>query len=128
MLRTLMKSKIHRATVTRTNLHYVGSITIAEDLMTAADFLENELVQVVNVNSGARFETYVIPGAVGSGAIELNGAAARLAEPGDLVIIISYAMYDAEELKNHRPTVVLVDELNRIREYVEDEARQNGQR
>ncbi|WP_067619163.1 aspartate 1-decarboxylase [Alicyclobacillus acidiphilus] len=128
MLRTLMKSKIHRATVTRTNLNYVGSITIAEDLMEAADLLENELVQVVNINSGARFETYVIPGKAGSGAIELNGAAARLAEPGDLVIIISYGMYDADEVKGHQPTVVLVDERNVIAEYVADEAERNGQK
>ncbi len=128
LLRTLMKSKIHRATVTRTNLNYVGSITIAEDLMEAADLLENELVQVVNINSGARFETYVIPGKAGSGAIELNGAAARLAEPGDLVIIISYGMYDADEVKGHQPTVVLVDERNVIAEYVADEAERNGQK
>lgn len=125
MLRTLMKSKIHRATVTRTNLNYVGSITIDETLMQAADFLENELVQIVNVNNGARFETYVIKGAPGSGAIELNGAAARLAEPGDLVIIISYAAYKEDELHGHQPTVVVVDEDNRIHGQIASEAEHN---
>lgn len=113
MFRTMMKSKIHRATVTEANLNYVGSITIAEDLMEAADLLENEKVQIVNNNNGARLETYVITGERGSGVICLNGAAARLVQPGDSVIIISYAMMSQEECANHKPTVVFVDETNK---------------
>lgn len=113
MYRHMMKSKIHRATVTEANLNYVGSITIDEDLMEAADLLENEKVQIVDNNNGSRLETYVIPGPRGSGVICLNGAAARLVHPGDTVIIISYAMLSAEELKAHKPTVVFVDENNR---------------
>ncbi|MFC3745883.1 aspartate 1-decarboxylase [Paenibacillus sp. GCM10012306] len=113
MFRHMMKSKIHRATVTEANLNYVGSITIDEDLMEAADLLENEKVQIVDNNNGSRLETYVIPGPRGSGVICLNGAAARLVHPGDTVIIISYAMLSQEELKNHKPTVVFVDELNK---------------
>lgn len=113
MYRTMMKSKIHRATVTEANLNYVGSITIDEDLMDAADLLENEKVQIVNNNNGARLETYVIVGERGSGVVCLNGAAARLVQPGDTVIIISYAMMSAEELATHRPTVVFVDETNK---------------
>ncbi|WP_206880549.1 aspartate 1-decarboxylase [Alicyclobacillus mali (ex Roth et al. 2021)] len=125
MFRTLMKSKIHRATVTQTNLHYVGSITIDEDLMEAADLVENEKVQVVNIHTGARFETYVIPGDRGSGVIGLNGAAARLAEPGDLVIVISYAAYSEEEVRRHHPTVVMVDADNRPVEALASEAEEN---
>lgn len=113
MFRTMMKSKIHRATVTEANLNYVGSITIDEDLMEAADLLENEKVQIVNNNNGARLETYVIKGERGSGVICLNGAAARLVQPGDNVIIISYAMMSKEEYDTHTPTVVIVDELNK---------------
>ncbi|GIO36785.1 MULTISPECIES: aspartate 1-decarboxylase [Paenibacillus] len=113
MYRTMMKSKIHRATVTEANLNYIGSITIDEDLMETADLLENEKVQIVNNNNGARLETYVIPGPRGSGVICLNGAAARLVQPGDNVIIISYAQMSAEELRSHKPTVVFVDENNR---------------
>ncbi|MDD2420676.1 MAG: aspartate 1-decarboxylase [Heliobacteriaceae bacterium] len=113
MLRIMHKSKIHRATVTEANLNYVGSITIDQDLMDAADILENEKVQVVNNNNGARLETYVIPGRRASGVICLNGAAARLVQPGDSVIIIAYAMFDDREAKNHRPRVVFVDEHNR---------------
>ncbi|GIO65198.1 aspartate 1-decarboxylase [Paenibacillus sp. JTLBN-2024] len=113
MFRTMMKSKIHRATVTEANLNYVGSITIDEDLMEAADLLENEKVQVVDNNNGARLETYVIPGPRGSGVICLNGAAARLVQPGDTVIIMSYAMMSDEEIKNHKPRVVFVNESNR---------------
>jgi aspartate 1-decarboxylase len=112
MFRTLMKSKIHRATVTRTNLNYKGSITIDKELAEQAQLVENELVQIVNINNGERFETYVINGERGSRAIELNGAAARLAEPGDLVIIISYGMYNEEETKSHQPTVLMVDAQN----------------
>ncbi|GIP25633.1 aspartate 1-decarboxylase [Paenibacillus sp. J23TS9] len=112
MFRTMMKSKIHRATVTEANLNYVGSITIDEDLMEAADLLENEKVQIVDNNNGARLETYVIPGPRGSGVICLNGAAARMVQPGDTVIIISYAMMSSDEIKNHKPTVVFVNESN----------------
>ncbi|WP_339266154.1 aspartate 1-decarboxylase [Paenibacillus sp. FSL R5-0470] len=113
MFRHMMKSKIHRATVTEANLNYVGSITIDENLMEAADILENEKVQIVDNNNGSRLETYVIPGPRGSGVICLNGAAARLVQPGDTVIIISYAMLSSEELESHKPTVVFVDENNR---------------
>ncbi|MBT2288550.1 aspartate 1-decarboxylase [Paenibacillus albidus] len=112
MFRHMMKSKIHRATVTEANLNYVGSITIDENLMEAADLLENEKVQIVDNNNGSRLETYVIPGPRGSGVICLNGAAARLVHPGDTVIIISYAMLSSEELASHKPTVVFVDEKN----------------
>ena len=114
MLRTMCKSKIHRATVTGADLNYVGSITIDPVLMEAADLLEYEQVAVVNVNNGARFETYVIPGVPGRGEICLNGAAARLAHPGDKVIVISYAQYSEEELERYRPVFIFVDEQNRI--------------
>jgi aspartate 1-decarboxylase len=114
MFRTMCKSKIHRATVTGADLNYVGSITIDPVLMEAADLREYEQVAVVNVNNGARFETYVIPGAAGEGEICLNGAAARLAHPGDKVIIISYAQYDEQEMEAYRPVFIFVDELNRI--------------
>lgn len=113
MFRHMMKSKIHRATVTEANLNYVGSITIDEDLMEAADLLENEKVQIVDNNNGSRLETYVIPGPRGSGVICLNGAAARLVQPGDTVIIISYAVVSSDELAGHKPTVVFVDENNK---------------
>ncbi|NQX44775.1 aspartate 1-decarboxylase [Paenibacillus tritici] len=113
MFRHMMKSKIHRATVTEANLNYVGSITIDEDLMEAADLLENEKVQIVDNNNGSRLETYVIPGPRGSGVICLNGAAARLVQPGDTVIIISYAVMSSEELASHKPTVVFVDADNK---------------
>lgn len=114
MFLTVFKSKIHRAVVTQADLNYVGSITIDEALMEAADILPNEKVQVVNNNNGARFETYVIPGPRDSGIICLNGAAARLVQPGDTVIIITYAMLDREEARAFKPTVVLVDEQNKI--------------
>lgn len=114
MLRTMFKSKIHRATVTEANLNYVGSITIDADLLKAADILEYEQVAVVNINNGARFETYTIAGEAGSGIVCLNGAAARLAQPGDLVIIISYAQMTEEEVRRHEPRVVLVNRENRI--------------
>lgn len=116
MRRTLMRSKIHRATVTGSELHYVGSITIDRDLMAAADLLPNEKVQVVDVNNGARLDTYVIPGPAGGGDICLNGAAARLVQSGDVVIIVSYASFEDEEARRFEPTVVLVDEHNRITE------------
>ena len=114
MLRSMCKSKIHRATVTDANLNYVGSITIDAELMSAADLMEYEQVHVVNVNNGARFETYVIAGEAGGGEICLNGAAARLAHPGDKVIIISYAQYGEAELQEYRPVMIFVDEANRI--------------
>ncbi len=114
MFRTMCKSKIHRATVTGADLNYVGSITIDPVLMEAADLLEYEKVQVVDIDNGARFETYVIPGERGAGEICLNGAAARLVHPGDKVIVISYAQYDEAEMSSYRPTFVFVDEENRI--------------
>jgi aspartate 1-decarboxylase len=114
MLRTMCKSKIHRATVTGADLNYIGSITIDPVLMEAADLLEYEQVAVVNVNNGARFETYVIPGERGKGEICLNGAAARMVHPGDKVIVISYAQYDGAEMERYRPQFIFVDEQNRI--------------
>ena len=113
MRRRMMKSKVHRATVTDANLHYVGSITVDRDLMDLADLLEHEQVVVVDIDNGARLETYVIEGERGSGAICLNGAAARLVAPGDRVIIISYADYEAAELESYEPRVVHVDRGNR---------------
>lgn len=117
----MMKSKIHRATVTEANLNYVGSITVDEDLMEKADLLPNEKVQVVNNHNGARLETYVIPGPRGSGMIGLNGAAARLVQPGDTVIIISYASMTDEEARRHRPKVLIMDERNRVASILADE-------
>jgi len=114
MFRTMFKSKIHRARVTEANLNYMGSITIDAELMEAADILPNEKVQVVNNNNGARFETYVIEGARGSRTICLNGAAARLVQPGDSVIIITYAVMSEEECRNYKPKLVFVDDENRI--------------
>ena len=114
MLRHLMKSKIHRATITATDLHYEGSLTVDADLLAAADLLDHEDVQVVNVNNGERFNTYVIPGPRASGVIQLNGAAARRGQPGDLVIIISNGVYDEAEAARHVPRVVFVDGRNRI--------------
>ncbi|HVF75366.1 MAG TPA: aspartate 1-decarboxylase [Acidimicrobiales bacterium] len=111
MHRRMMKSKIHRATVTDANLNYVGSITIDKRLMDLADILENEQVAVVDIDNGARFETYVIPG--GPGDMCLNGAAARLVHPGDKIIVITYADYDQHELEDYQPVVVHVDEHNR---------------
>ena len=113
MRRRMMKSKIHRATVTDANLNYVGSITIDTDLMEAADLLEWEQVAIVDIDNGNRFETYVIPGAAGSGAMCLNGAAARLVHPGDRIIVISYADYDSSELEGFEPAIVHVDRSNR---------------
>jgi aspartate 1-decarboxylase len=114
MQRHLMKSKIHRATITSTDLHYEGSLTVDEDLLDAADLLPHERVQVVNINNGARFTTYVIPGPRGSGVMQLNGAAARLGIRGDLVIVISYGVFTAVEAERHSPRIVLVDDHNRI--------------
>ncbi len=114
MQRHIFKSKIHRATITQADLNYVGSLTVDEDLMDAADFLPYEKVSVVNVTNGERLETYVIPGARGSGVICLNGAAARRGSPGDLVIIMTYAVIDEKEARSFRPTVVHVDRRNSI--------------
>jgi len=127
--RTMLKSKIHRATVTDANLNYVGSITVDMDLLDAADIRLYEHVHVVNINNGARFETYAIEGVRGSGTICLNGAAARLAQPGDLVIVLSYAQYEEAELEGYEPLVVHVDERNRRIDLVGDgvpEAWQEG--
>lgn len=121
MIRTMMNAKIHRATVTEANLNYVGSITIDTDIIEAVDILPNEKVQIVNNNNGARLETYVIPGPRGSGVICLNGAAARLVQPGDKVIIISYCQLTNEEAKRHQPKVAIMDEQNKIIEMLGEE-------
>lgn len=121
MMITMMKSKIHKARVTEANLNYIGSITIDPDLMEAANLLPNEKVQIVNNNNGARLETYVIVGTRGSKTICLNGAAARLVQVGDEVIIISYALMSATEVEAHQPTVVFVKEDNSIQEIVKVE-------
>jgi aspartate 1-decarboxylase len=114
MLRTMLKAKIHRARVTDCDLHYVGSITIDPDLLEAAEILEHEQVAVVDVDNGARFETYTISGLRGSREIKINGAAARLVHRGDTIIVISYAQYDERELVDYRPRVVHVDAENEI--------------
>lgn len=114
MLLKIFKSKIHRGTITEANLNYVGSITIDEDLMDAANFLEGEKVQIVNNNNGERIETYVIKGERGSGVICLNGAAARRAEVGDIVIIISYGYMTAEEARSYKPTTIFPDRNNKL--------------
>ena len=114
MLRTMMKSKIHRATVTQADLHYVGSVTVDEDLLDAADLLPGELVHIVDVTNGARLETYTIAGERGSGVIGINGAAARLVQPGDLVILIAYGQMDDAEARAFSPHVVFVDADNRV--------------
>lgn len=114
MLRTMFKAKIHRATVTDANLNYEGSITIDEDLLDASGILPYEKVDIYNITNGARFSTYTIVGKRGSGEICLNGAAARLVQKGDLIIIVSYGIYSEDELKNYKPVVVHVDKNNRI--------------
>jgi aspartate 1-decarboxylase len=114
MNRTMLKSKIHRATVTDCDLHYVGSITIDPDLLEAADVLEHEQVHVVDVDNGARFETYTIAGERGSGEMKVNGAAARLVHRGDTIIVISYGSYDREDMQTYEPRVVHVDASNSI--------------
>ena len=114
MLIEVLKSKIHRVKVTEAELHYVGSIEIDEDLMDAADIVENEKVQIVNINNGERLETYVIKGARGSGKICINGPAARRAQVGDIVIIISYCAIEKEKARDHRPIVIFPDEKNRV--------------
>jgi aspartate 1-decarboxylase len=110
----MLKSKIHRATVTACELHYAGSVTIDSGLMESADLLPGEMVHVLDIDNGARFETYVIEGERGTGDMCLNGAAARLVQPGDRVIVVSYGVYSEEELDQHVPKVVHVDERNRI--------------
>jgi len=114
MLRTMMKSKIHRATVTQADLHYVGSVTVDEDLLDAADLLAGELVHIVDITNGARLETYTIAGERGSGVIGINGAAARLVHPGDLVILIAYGQMETAEARDFQPHVVFVDADNKI--------------
>ena len=114
MQRHMLKSKIHRATVTGCDLHYVGSITLDSELMQNADLLPGELVHVLDVDNGNRFETYAIEGRPGSGEVCLNGAAARLVHQGDRVIVVSYGIYDEQELESHEPRVVHVDAANSI--------------
>lgn len=114
MMLEILKSKIHRATITESNLHYIGSIGIDEDLMDAANLVEFEKVQVLNINNGERLETYVIKGLRGSGMISLNGAAARKAVAGDLVIIAAFAQMSPEEARNHVPSIVFPDQFNKI--------------
>ncbi|WP_405860132.1 aspartate 1-decarboxylase [Streptomyces sp. NBC_00090] len=120
MMRTIFKSKIHRATVTQADLHYVGSVTVDAELMEAADLLPGELVHIVDIDNGARLETYVIEGERGSGVIGINGAAAHLVHPGDLVILISYAQVEDAEARTFVPRVVHVDGDNRIVELGQD--------
>jgi aspartate 1-decarboxylase len=114
MLRTMMKSKIHRATVTQADLHYVGSVTVDADLLDAADLLPGELVHIVDVTNGARLETYTIAGPRGSGVIGINGAAAHLVHPGDLVILIAYGQMETADARVFEPHVVFVDSENRV--------------
>lgn len=110
----VVKSKIHRVKITQAELHYVGSITIDEDLMDAANIIENEKVQIVNINNGERLETYVITGERGSGQVCLNGPAARKAQVGDIIIIISYGSMDFAEAKQHKPTIIFPDKNNKL--------------
>ena len=121
MLVNMFKSKVHRATITQADLHYKGSLTLDPDLMEAADMLEFEEIAVLNINNGQRFHTYLIKGERGKGECCLNGAAARLGQPGDLVIILTYAQMDREEARDWKPTIVHVDEDNHITEVVKGE-------
>ncbi|GGL47990.1 aspartate 1-decarboxylase [Sporolactobacillus putidus] len=121
MLRPFLRCKIHRATVTDADLNYTGSITIDETILKAAGLLPNEKVQVVNNNNGARLETYIISGQPGSGVVCLNGAAARLAQKGDIVIIMAYALMNEEELSENDPVVVLLDEHNQVKQLLKGE-------
>ncbi|MGP4060058.1 aspartate 1-decarboxylase [Halobacillus sp. H74] len=121
MFRTMMKAKIHRARVTEANLNYVGSITIDQNLMDQVGILPHEKVQIVNNNNGSRLETYVISGERGSGVICLNGAAARLVQPDDVVIIVSYALLSEEELADFKPKIALMGEGNQVEEIIEEE-------
>lgn len=120
MFRMMMNSKLHRATVTEADLNYVGSITIDSDLLDAAGMLPNEKVHVVNNNNGSRFETYIIAGERGSGVICVNGAAARLVQRGDVVIILSYIYMTDEEARTHEPTVLIMDEKNGVKEIIRE--------
>jgi aspartate 1-decarboxylase len=120
MFRMMMNSKLHRATVTEADLNYVGSITIDSELLDAAGMLPNEKVHVVNNNNGARFETYIIAGERGSGVICVNGAAARLVQRGDVVIILSYGYMTDEEARTHEPTVLIMDEKNGVKEIIRE--------
>ncbi|KAB2338297.1 aspartate 1-decarboxylase [Cytobacillus depressus] len=121
MFRTMMNGKIHRATVTEANLNYVGSITIDTDILDAVGMIPNEKVQIVNNNNGARFETYIIPGERGSGVICVNGAAARLVQEGDIIIIISYALVAEEKINMHHPKVAIMNKNNQIKEILNKE-------
>jgi len=121
MFRMMMGSKLHRATVTEADLNYVGSITIDSALLNAAGMLPNEKVHVVNNNNGARFETYIIEGEAGSGVICVNGAAARLVQKGDIVIILSYVYMSDEEARQHEPTVLLMDKNNKVEQVIKEE-------
>jgi aspartate 1-decarboxylase len=121
MFRTMMNGKIHRARVTEANLNYVGSITIDTDILDAVGMVANEKVQIVNNNNGARFETYIIPGTRGSGVVCLNGAAARLVQEGDVVIIISYALVAEDKVASHEPKVAIMNEQNQIVELLHAE-------
>src|SRR5690625_7677705 len=123
MFRTMMKGKIHRARVTEANLNYVGSVTIDQAILEQVDILPNEKVQIVNNNNGARLETYVIPGEKGSGIICLNGAAARLVQKDDTVIIVSYAIVSDEELASYKPKVAIMNERNEIEQLRSEERR-----
>jgi len=114
MFREMLKAKLHRATVTEANLNYVGSITIDQDLLDLVDLLPNEKVHVVNNNNGSRFETYVIPGARGSGVVCLNGAAARLVQPGDHVIIMAYAWIEEARVRHHEPRIAVLGAANKV--------------
>lgn len=124
MIRTMMNAKIHRARVTESNLNYVGSITIDKDILEAVDILPNEKVAIVNNNNGARFETYVIEGERGSGKICLNGAASRLVEVDDVVIIITYVALNEEELQSHVPKVAVMNEYNQITQMLHEKESQ----
>jgi len=122
MMRSLLNGKIHRARVTTAEVDYEGSISLDRDLMAAAGLLENERVQVVDVSNGARLDTYAIPAPAGSGTVQINGAAAHLVEVGDLIIVMSWALVDDEEARDWHPTVVVVDDKNRVREVRRDRA------
>jgi aspartate 1-decarboxylase len=122
MLRTMLKSKIHRATVTQADLHYVGSVTVDEDQLDAADILAGELVHIVDVTNGARLETYTIAGERGSGVLGINGAAAHLVHPGDIVILIAYGQMETAEAKIFQPSVVFVDADNQVVQLTDDPA------
>ncbi|MFD1360089.1 aspartate 1-decarboxylase [Lentibacillus salinarum] len=122
MFRTMMKSKIHRARVTEANLNYVGSVTIDQDILDQVDILPHEKVQIVNNNNGARLETYVIPGKRGSGVVCLNGAAARLVQKDDVIIIVSYAFVSSEALASHKPLIAIMNNKNEVTELLEQES------